>query len=146
MHPNDGRVVSNFIIQALNNEPITIYGAGNQTRSFCYVDDLIDGLMKLMDADDDAILPINLGNPNEISIIVLAEMIIELIGSKSVIRFEPLPEDDPARRKPDISRARKVLDWEPTVPLKDGLLRTIGYFDGSLRGDKRPIALSVASG
>lgn len=146
MHPNDGRVVSNFIVRALNDEPITVYGEGSQTRSFCYVDDLIDGLMKLMNADDDVILPVNLGNPNEISINELAEMIIELIGSKSVIRFEPLPADDPTQRKPDISRARKVLDWEPTVPLRDGLSRTIGYFDEFLLGDKRRTTLSVASG
>lgn len=146
MHPNDGRVVSNFVMQALRGKPIFVYGNGDQTRSFCYVDDMIDGLIRLMDAENYVTGPVNLGNPTELTILELAETIVDLTGSKSEIRFAPLPEDDPIRRQPDISRARKVLDWEPTVPLKDGLLRTIGYFDESLRGDKRPTALSVAGG
>lgn len=128
MHPNDGRVVSNFIIQALKNEDITIYGDGMQTRSFCYVDDMIDGLIKLMNTPDEITGPINLGNPFEITILELAQMIIELTQSKSIIRFLPKPPDDPIQRQPDITRARQLLDWEPYTPLQEGLLKTISYF------------------
>ncbi len=128
MHPNDGRVVSNFIIQALENAPLTIYGDGKQTRSFCYVDDLVDGLIRLMNTPDDLTGPINLGNPQESSMLELAEQIVALSGSKSSIEFKPLPEDDPLRRRPDIALARRHLQWGPTVPLADGLTRTIAYF------------------
>lgn len=128
MHPNDGRVVSNFIVQALGNNDITIYGKGSQTRSFCYVDDMIDGLVRMMAAPDACTGPINLGNPVEMSILNLAEIIIELTGSKSKIAFEPAPEDDPAYRKPDIQMARMQLNWRPTTELKDGLRKTITYF------------------
>jgi UDP-glucuronate decarboxylase len=128
MHPNDGRVVSNFIMQALRGEDITIYGDGSQTRSFCYVDDLIDGLIKLMNTPDDFTGPVNLGNPDEFSILELAETIIRLTGSTSRIAFEPLPEDDPKQRQPDITLARVKLTWNPTVNLIEGLNKTIGYF------------------
>ena len=127
MHVNDGRVVSNFALQALRGEPITIYGEGEQTRSFCYVSDLIDGLVRLMDSSYDA-LPVNLGNPHERTIRELAERVIELTGARSKLTFEPLPTDDPTRRRPDISRARELLDWEPKVALDDGLATTIAYF------------------
>ena len=129
MHPNDGRVVSNFIVQALKGEPITIYGDGRQTRSFCYVDELIDGLVRLMNTGDNITGPMNLGNPNEFTILELAEQIIELTGSKSAIRKLPLPQDDPTQRQPDISHARDTLGWEPKIQLRDGLRRTIEYFD-----------------
>jgi len=132
MHPNDGRVVSNFIVQALRNEPITLYGDGGQTRSFCYVDDLISGLISLMETGDDVIGPINLGNPDEFTIRELAEKVIAITGSRSKLSFLPLPTDDPTRRKPDISRARSVLGWEPRVALQDGLKRTIAYFQSLL--------------
>lgn len=125
MHPNDGRVVSNFIIQALQNKPITIYGDGNQTRSFCYVDDMIDGLIKLMDTNDHITGPINLGNPDEFKIIELAEMIIKLTNSKSKIVYQPLPEDDPIRRQPDITKAKTILNWEPKIHLKTGLIKLL---------------------
>jgi len=128
MHPNDGRVVSNFILQALRGEPIRIYGNGSQTRSFCYVDDLIDGIVRLMNTADDVIGPVNLGNPGEFTIRELAEMAIELTGSKSKLVFESLPQDDPQRRCPDITLAKNLLNWEPKVPLKQGLLPTIEYF------------------
>lgn len=128
MHPNDGRVVSNFIIQALNGEDITVYGEGSQTRSFCYVDDLIDGLIKLMNSPDEFIGPVNLGNPNEFSIMELAEKVIKLTGSKSNIVNKPLPEDDPVQRQPDIAIAKKELKWQPTVALDEGLVKTIEYF------------------
>lgn len=128
MHPNDGRVVSNFIVQALKGEPITIYGTGEQTRSFCYVDDLLDGFLKLMDAPDEVTGPINLGNPVENSMLELAEAIIAATGSRSELVFKPLPADDPVRRKPDITRARTTLGWEPTIPLVEGLERTVAYF------------------
>lgn len=143
MHPNDGRVVSNFIISALKNEPITVYGDGAQTRSFCYVDDLVDGLIKLMNAEGDVTAPVNLGNPYEISIIELAELIIALTGSRSDIRFEGLPEDDPMQRRPDISRAEEVLEWRPTVSLREGLLRTIEYFEEFRQDRKETAALSL---
>ncbi len=128
MHPNDGRVVSNFIMQALKGEDVTIYGDGSQTRSFCYVDDLIHGLINLMQTGDEFIGPINIGNPKEFKIIDLANKIIELTGSASKIIYEPLPEDDPMQRQPDITLAKKVLEWEPAVPLDLGLQRTIEYF------------------
>ncbi len=128
MHPNDGRVVSNFIVQALKGEDITIYGDGMQTRSFCYVDDLIDGMIRLMDTDDSVTGPINVGNPGEFTMIELAENVLKLTGSKSKLVRMPLPADDPKQRKPDITRARNMLGWEPKVKLEDGLKETIGYF------------------
>ena len=128
MHPNDGRVVSNFIMQALRDEPITIYGDGNQTRSFCYVDDLIEGIIKLMATSESVTGPINLGNPNEFSMLKLANLVIELTGSKSDIIFQQLPEDDPKQRQPSISLAKAELKWEPKIELKDGLEKTIEYF------------------
>jgi len=128
MHPADGRVVSNFIVQALKGEPISIYGDGNQTRSFCYVDDLISGMIALMDTADDVTGPVNVGNPGEFTIRELATKVIELTGSKSEIIEHPLPADDPKQRRPDISLAQKLLGWEPTVRLEDGLTRTIDYF------------------
>jgi UDP-glucuronate decarboxylase len=140
MHPNDGRVVSNFIVQALKGEDITIYGDGQQTRAFCYVDDLIEGWLRLMDGTpDDFTGPVNLGNPVEIPIRVLAEKVIGLVGgrSKLIINARPLPVDDPLQRCPDISLARKVLDWEPKVPLEEGLARTIAYFDALLKGNEQ---------
>jgi UDP-glucuronate decarboxylase len=140
MHPNDGRVVSNFIEQALKGEDITIYGDGTQTRAFCYVDDLIDGWLRLMDGTPDAFTgPVNLGNPVEIPIRVLAETIIELVGGKSklIINARPLPVDDPLQRCPDITLARKVLNWEPKIPRAVGLARTIAYFDRLLKGNDR---------
>ena len=133
MHPNDGRVVSNFIVQALKGEPITIYGEGTQTRAFCYVDDLIEGFIRLMAASDDVTGPINLGNPVETTVGQLAEKIIAMTGSRSTIERQPLPVDDPVQRCPDISRARDLLEWQPTVPLEVGLERTIVYFDRLLR-------------
>ena len=133
MHPDDGRVVSNFIVQALKNEPITLYGDGGQTRAFCYVDDLIEGAMRLMAAPDEVTGPVNLGNPHELSIRELADTVIEITGSKSKIEHRPLPTDDPVQRCPDISLARKVLKWEPKVPLKEGLGRTVAYFDELLK-------------
>ncbi len=135
MHPNDGRVVSNFILQALLGKPLTIYGDGSQTRSFCYVDDLIEGLIRLMNTDDDFTGPINLGNPEEVSIMELAELILELTASSSEIRFLPLPADDPRKRCPDITLAKEKLNWEPRVPLKEGLKKTIDYFDNCLSSE-----------
>jgi len=137
MHPNDGRVVSNFIIQALRNEDITVYGEGNQTRSFCYVDDLVDGLIRLMGTSDDVTGPVNLGNPNEFTIRQLAESVIAITGSSSKIVYRPLPEDDPKQRCPDINLAKKLLAWEPRVQLQDGLIKTIEYFDQLLRSDPK---------
>jgi UDP-glucuronate decarboxylase len=129
MHPNDGRVVSNFVVAALKGEPIALYGSGEQTRSFCYVDDLVSGLIAMM--EQDAIVgPVNLGNPGEFTIRELAEMVLELSGSKSEIVFKPLPQDDPVRRRPDISLAKEALGWEPAVPVREGLVRTIDYFRG----------------
>jgi UDP-glucuronate decarboxylase len=128
MHPNDGRVVSNFIVQALRGEPITLYGDGQQTRSFCYVDDLIDGMLKMMDSDKDFIGPVNLGNPFEFSMLELATKVLAITGSKSKISFMPLPQDDPRQRKPNIDLARDRLDWEPHVGLDDGLRETVNYF------------------
>jgi len=137
MHPNDGRVVSNFIVQALLNRPITVYGDGSQTRSFCYVDDLIEGLLRLMATEDSLTGPINLGNPAEFTILELARKVIDKTGSRSRIEFRPLPENDPAQRQPDIGRARELLGWQPTVPLDEGLVRTIAYFDELLREDPK---------
>ncbi|MBW2322467.1 MAG: SDR family oxidoreductase [Deltaproteobacteria bacterium] len=128
MHQNDGRVVSNFIIQALKNEDITIFGDGSQTRSFCYVDDLIEGLIRMMGGQDDFVGPVNLGNPGEYSVLELAEIIIRLIGSQSKIVMRPLPQDDPLRRRPDITLAKKRLGWKPEIGLEEGLQKTIGYF------------------
>ncbi len=128
MHPNDGRVVSNFIVQALQNENITIYGDGSQTRSFCYVDNLIDGLIKLMESSDDFTGPVNIGNPNEFTIKELAEKIIEMTQSTSKLIYKSLPENDPVRRQPDITLANKILGWKPTVELEEGLTHTINYF------------------
>ncbi len=133
MHPSDGRVVSNFIVQALQGEPITIYGDGQQTRSFCYVDDLIRGFMALMDSPADITGPINLGNPGEFTIRELAEKIIAMTGAKSELVQLPLPADDPRQRQPDIARARQHLGWEPGVALQQGLEQTIDYFKGKLR-------------
>jgi UDP-glucuronate decarboxylase len=129
MHPNDGRVVSNFIVQALKGEPITLYGNGEQTRAFCFVDDLVEGFLRLMAASDDVTGPVNLGNPVETTVRELAETIIAMTGSRSKIEHRPLPVDDPTQRCPDISRARNLLDWEPRVPLATGLERTIAYFN-----------------
>ncbi len=137
MHPNDGRVVSNFIVQALRNEPITVFGDGSQTRSFCYVDDLVDALLRLMQTASGVTGPINLGNPTECTMLELAERIIETTRSRSKIVFRPLPTDDPQRRRPDITRAREQLGWEPRVPLQSGLDRTIAYFDALLSEGKR---------
>ena len=135
MHPNDGRVVSNFILQALRNEPITLFGDGQQTRSFCYVADMVDGLLRLMDTPDEVVGPVNLGNPGEFTMRDLAERIIALTGTQSTLVNLPLPEDDPRHRQPDICLARDLLGWEPGVQLDEGLARTIDYFS----------ALSVAS-
>ena len=129
MHPNDGRVVSNFIVQALLKRDITVYGDGEQTRSFCYVDDLVDGLIRLMDTPETVTGPINIGNPDEFSMLQLASLVIEMTGSRSRIVHRPKPEDDPRQRRPDISQARTTLNWAPKTPLKDGLKRTIDYFD-----------------
>jgi UDP-glucuronate decarboxylase len=129
MHPNDGRVISNFIVQALKGEPLTVYGDGSQTRSFCYVDDLIEGLVKFMDARRELTGPINLGNPSEFTIGELPRHIIEMTGSRSRIEYEPLPQDDPMQRQPDIGLAKKELGWEPKVDLASGLIKTISYFE-----------------
>jgi UDP-glucuronate decarboxylase len=128
MHPNDGRVVSNFIVQALRNEDITIYGNGSQTRSFCYVDDLIDGMIRMMNSRDEFIGPVNVGNPGEFTILALAEAVLKLTGSRSKLVYMPLPQDDPMQRQPDITLARKELGWDPKVQLEDGLKKTIEYF------------------
>jgi UDP-glucuronate decarboxylase len=138
MHLNDGRVVSNFIVQALKGEPITIHGDGSQTRSFCYVDDLVDVMIRMMNGPDDLPGPVNMGNPHECSIGSLAQMVLEIIGSGSSIRYLPLPMDDPLRRRPDIALAKERLDWEPVTDLHTGLKRTVEYFDGVLsrRGDR----------
>lgn len=135
MHPNDGRVVSNFIVQALKGKNITIYGDGSQTRSFCYCDDLIRGMIAMMATPDEITGPINLGNPHEFTIKQLAELVIELTGSKSQIIYEPLPSDDPTQRQPIIDKAKEILHWEPTVQLREGLVKTIEYFDKKLKND-----------
>ena len=144
MHPNDGRVVSNFVVQALKGEPITIYGEGKQTRSFCYVDDLIDGIVRLMQSPPDMTGPVNLGNPVEFTIKDLAELAIAMTGSKSELVFRPLPQDDPMQRQPDISLAKDRLGWEPSVPLRDGLARTIAYFDKLLSESDLPRDMPAA--
>lgn len=138
MHPDDGRVVSNFIVQALTGKPITIYGDGSQTRSFCFVDDLVEGLVRLMESDDKVTGPVNLGNPGEFTILELAHKVLQLTGSTAPPCFKPLPEDDPKRRRPDIGLAKELLGWEPLVPLDQGLKRTVDYFktlleDGKIR-------------
>ena len=143
MHPNDGRVVSNFIVQALRNEPITLYGDGSQTRAFCYVDDMIDGLVRMMAVSDDITGPINLGNPVETSVGELAELIIELTGSRSRIEHRPLPVDDPVQRCPDIAQAKALLDWQPRTRLRPGLERTIAYFEALLGASARRHSATV---
>jgi UDP-glucuronate decarboxylase len=140
MDRNDGRVVSNFIVQALNEEPITIYGKGDQTRAFCFVSDLIDGFIRLMNSSDEFTGPVNLGNPGEVTILELAEKILELTDSRSEIVFKPLPTDDPKQRNPNIQLARERLGWEPQIKLFEGLIKTIKYFDGSLKGQSSPFA------
>jgi UDP-glucuronate decarboxylase len=137
MHPADGRVVSNFIVQALQGEPITIFGDGQQTRAFCFVDDTVDALMRLMASPPDFIGPVNVGNPQELSMLGIARLVLELTGSRSKLEFRPLPADDPCRRCPDITLAQRMLEWEPTVALRDGLARTIAYFEDVL---KAPVA------
>jgi UDP-glucuronate decarboxylase len=138
MHPFDGRVVSNFIRQALAGEDITIYGDGSQTRSFCYRDDLVDGMLRMMDGPDEFIGPVNLGNPDEFTILELAQLVIELAGSKSKLVYEPLPEDDPTRRRPEIALAREKLGWTPRTPLREGLTKTIAWFRTINVADYRP--------
>ncbi len=137
MHPQDGRVISNFIVQALQGEDLTVYGNGGQTRSFCYVDDLIDGLIALMQSADEVVGPINIGNPGEYTILEVAEMVLKLTGGRSKIIFKPLPQDDPTQRQPDITLAKHTLGWEPRVPLQEGLERTVAYFRTLLQTDNR---------
>jgi UDP-glucuronate decarboxylase len=143
MHPNDGRVVSNFIVQALLGRDITIYGDGSQTRSFCYVDDLIEGLVRLMRSSDEIIGPINLGNPVEFSMSELANLVLDLTGSRSKIIYSALPQDDPRQRQPDIAKASELLGWKPTVPLREGLVKTINYFDEFLRAQGTHVGLEL---
>ena len=138
MHPFDGRVVSNFIRQALSGQDITIFGDGSQTRSFCYRDDLVEGFIRLMEAPNEVVGPINLGNPGEYTIKQLAELTIEMVGNNNKIIYEPLPPDDPTRRQPDITLAREHLEWEPTVSLRDGLSKTIDWFKTINADDYRP--------
>jgi UDP-glucuronate decarboxylase len=145
MHPNDGRVLSNFIVQALLGREITVYGDGSQTRSFCYVDDLIDGLVRLMATSADVTGPVNIGNPTEFSMLELATMVIDLTGSRSRIVHHPRPEDDPKQRQPDISRAQELLDWKPRMMLKDGLARTVAYFERLLSDQKLRTQLAKES-
>lgn len=133
MHPNDGRVVSNIVLQALRGEPITLYGDGSQTRSFCYVDDLIEGFIRLMNTGSDVTGPVNIGNPGEFTIKKLAEIVIDLTGSRSKLVYQPLPPDDPKQRKPNIDQAKAILDWEPTISLNQGLKKTISYFENFLK-------------
>jgi UDP-glucuronate decarboxylase len=142
MHPHDGRVVSNFIVQALKGENITIYGDGSQTRSFCYVDDLVEAMLRMMDTPADVTGPVNIGNPNEFTIRELAEIVIELTATKGRVRFEPLPSDDPRQRQPNIAKAKEVLGWEPKTQLRDGLVRTIAYFDRLLSENATPAMAS----
>jgi UDP-glucuronate decarboxylase len=144
MHPDDGRVVSNFIVQALRGQDLTVYGDGMQTRSFCYVDDLIEGILLLMSSADSVTGPVNLGNPDEFTIRELADMVIEMTGSRSKIVNKPLPEDDPRHRRPDISLANQLLDWRPTVQLRHGLAKTIEYFEALLKNDQNDPALDPA--
>jgi UDP-glucuronate decarboxylase len=143
MLPNDGRVISSFIVQALRAEDITVYGDGSQTRSFCYVDDLVDAIVRFMDTPNELIGPLNLGNPNEITILEAAALIREIVGSRSTIVHRPLPQDDPKQRRPDITRARCDLSWEPLVSLRDGLARTIEYFDRVLSKSVVPVPLAA---
>lgn len=143
MHPNDGRVVSNFVVQALKDEDITLYGDGSQTRSFCYVDELVDGFIRMMATGHETTGPINLGNPGEFTIRELAELVIELTGSRSKLNYRPLPSDDPRQRQPDIAKAREVLDWEPRIALREGLKLTISYFDDLLRQDRAPLPIAA---
>jgi len=138
MHPNDGRVVSNFIVQALKGQDLTIYGDGSQSRSFCYVDDLIEAMLRMMETAPDITGPINVGNPTEFTILELAELVLESTATKSRIVFEPLPSDDPKQRRPDITKARAVLGWEPKTPLRDGLAKTVAYFDKLLSQGSTP--------
>ena len=138
MQPDDGRVVSNFIVQALRGEDLTVYGEGSQTRSFCYVDDLVRGIVRLMDSPDDVNTPINLGNPDEHPVAQLADTIIRMTGSRSDIVYRPLPVDDPTRRRPDISKARELLGWSPAIELEQGLRRTINHFKSIMKGDRAP--------
>jgi UDP-glucuronate decarboxylase len=148
MHPNDGRVVSSFVVQALRGEPITIYGDGSHTRSFCYVSDLVEALIRFMNTSDEVTGPINLGNPSEITIGQLAEQVVALTGSRSAIEFRDLPSDDPVRRRPDIRKARELLEWSPRVPLREGLLETIEHFRAVLRMGRpgtAPTELTVAA-
>jgi UDP-glucuronate decarboxylase len=135
MHPSDGRVVSNFIVQALRNDPITIYGDGSHTRSFCYVDDLVDAMARMMATPDDFVGPLNVGNPTEVTILELAELVLGIVGGKSKIEFKPLPQDDPRQRQPDIGLARSTLDWSPRVALEDGLGETVRYFRRLIDGN-----------
>jgi len=142
MHPNDGRVVSNFIVQALNGDDITIYGDGSQSRSFCYVDDLVEAMMRMMETPPEVTGPINIGNPREFAILELAELVIEMTATKSKIKFEALPSDDPRQRQPDISKAKAILGWEPKTQLREGLMKTIAFFDKMLSaGTAPPLAL-----
>ena len=144
MHPHDGRVVSAFILQALKGEEITMFGSGEQTRSFCYVDDLVEGFLRLMESPDDLTGPVNIGNPGEFTMLQLAREVLELTGSRSGIVHRPLPQDDPRQRRPDISQAQERLGWAPTVPLREGLERTIGYFERLLREERRsPLPAAV---
>jgi UDP-glucuronate decarboxylase len=143
MHPNDGRVVSNFVVQALLGRDITVYGDGQQTRSFCYVDDLIDGLVRLMASPDGVTGPINIGNPQEHSMLQLAQMVIDLTGSRSRVAHRPLPQDDPRQRRPDISKANELLSWSPRTPVRDGLIKTIAYFEELLRDQGTRALLST---
>jgi UDP-glucuronate decarboxylase len=145
MHPNDGRVVSNFIVQALLGRNITVFGDGMQTRSFCYVDDLIDGLIRLMNSADDVTGPINIGNPKEFTMLELAALVIELTGSRSRIVHRPLPQDDPRQRRPDISKADEALGWAPKTSLHEGLIRTVEYFENLLKDESiRPFVVHEA--
>jgi UDP-glucuronate decarboxylase len=144
MHPNDGRVVSNFIVHALQGRPFTIYGDGSQTRSFCYVDDTVDGLIRLMDSPDEVTGPINIGNPNEMTVRELAEQVVAAVGSSARLEFRDLPSDDPRQRQPDITRAREILAWEPRVPLDQGLERTIAYFRELGQSDELPAQAQAA--
>jgi UDP-glucuronate decarboxylase len=145
MHPNDGRVVSNFVVQALRGHDITIYGDGQQTRSFCYVDDLIDGLVKLMASEESITGPINIGNPDEFSMLELASMVIELTGSRSRIVHRALPDDDPKQRRPNISKANDLLAWSPHIPLREGLSRTIAYFEKTLLLQREQVSINTPS-
>jgi UDP-glucuronate decarboxylase len=143
MHPNDGRVVSNFIVQALRNQDLTVYGDGRQTRSFCYVDDLVEAMTRMMAAAPSVVGPINIGNPSEFTIRELAELVVALAGSRSKLVFRPLPADDPKQRRPDISRAEAELGWRPMTPLRDGLEKTIRYFDDLLRRNDEPLDIGA---